>query len=287
MAVTRRTPARDGILQALSANHELHSAELARQLGLTQPPVWRALRQLELEGKVASRKVGTIRLYRIGPGRPGSDPAPRLAARRAVQRIALRRRARGGGSDLPGLMKRRMVLEWWHAADSALVRTKHAVVGGVAAAAYMPGRQTDDIDIAVAAPDAAMAESELREHGWKLVGQLDLVDGTVWRDAEGHELDLISLHDPWADDALVAAAKNRISELPTMPLPYLALMKLKAGRLIDMGDLSRMLGLASRGDRRLTRGLVAKYGAPQDVEDLDQIILLGDLEVRGEPPSPR
>jgi hypothetical protein len=178
-------------------------------------------------------------------------------------------------------MKRRIVLDWWHAADSALVRTRHAVVGGVAAAAYMPGRQTDDIDIAVVARDVALAEAELRDHEWKLVGQLDLVDGTVWRDADGHELDLISLHDPWADEALEAAAKNRISALPTMPLPYLALMKLKAGRLTDMGDLSRMLGLASHPDRRVTRELVGKYGDAQDLEDLDQIIVLGDLEVGG------
>src|SRR5947209_17183392 len=113
MAVTRRTPARDGILRALSANAELHSAELARQLGLTQPPVWRALRQLELEGKVGSRKVGTIRLYRLGPASPRSDDASRIAARRTVQRIAVRRGAKGVGSDLAGLMMRRSVLEWW------------------------------------------------------------------------------------------------------------------------------------------------------------------------------
>jgi hypothetical protein len=58
-------------------------------------------------------------------------------------------------------------------------------------------------------------------------------------------------------------------------------MKLNAGRLTDMGDLSRMLGLASHPDRRVTRELVGKYGDAQDLEDLDQIIVLGDLEAGG------
>lgn len=278
MAVARRKSARDGIVGALSIDSELHGAELARRLGLTQPPVWRALRQLEGEGVLGSRTVGSIRLYRLRPAELQTVSATHLAARRAVQRIALRRQARGAGSNLVDLMARRMVLEWWRAADGAFNRTRHAVVGGVAAAAYMPGRQTDDIDIAVIAGDQAQAHEELRDYGWRLVGHLDVVDGTIWRDPEGHELDLISLHEPWAPDALEAAGENLISDLPTMPLPYLALMKLKSGRLTDMGDLARMLGLATVADRTLTRELVAKYGDAQDLEDLDQIILLGDLE---------
>ncbi len=286
MAVKRDTPARDGIVQALSQQEELHGAELARRLGLTQPPVWRALRQLELEGVVGSRKVGTIRLYHYRGAPPAADTATRLAARRAVQRVALRRASRGAGSDLVGLRNRRVVMDWWAIADEALTQVRHAVVGGVAAAAYMPARQTDDIDIAVIAGDLPAAEALLRDHGWTFVRGLDLVEGTVWHDPDGNELDLISLQEPWAEEALEAAGKNRVAGLPTMPLPYLALMKLKAGRLTDMGDLSRMLGLAKEADRRRTRELVAKFGGAEDLADLDQVILLGDLEMGGEPPSP-
>lgn len=273
-------------MQALSQQKELHGAELARRLGLTQPPVWRALRQLEIEGVVSSRKVGTIRLYQYQGAPAEAHTAARLAARRAVQRVALRRASRGAGSDLVGLLNRRVVLDWWAVAEEALTRVRHAVVGGVASAAYMPARYTEDIDMAVAAGDVATAETLLRDHGWTFVRRLDLVEGTVWRDADGNQLDLISLKEPWAEEALEAARQNRVSGLPTMPLPYLALMKLKAGRLTDMGDLSRMLGLANEADRRRTRELVGKYGDAEDLEDLDQIIMLGDLERGGESTSP-
>lgn len=138
--------------------------------------------------------------------------------------------------------------------------------------------QTDDLDIAVGADDAETAKALLREHGWTFIRNLDVIPGSAWRDMQGNELDLIPLLEPWADEALVAAIQNRIVGLPTMPLPYLALMKLKAGRLTDMGDLSRMLGLATDGDRQRTRELVAQYGDAQDAEDLDQVIILGDLE---------
>lgn len=140
MAAIRGRGAREGVIEALSRGTELHGAELARRLGLTQPPVWRALRQLEQEGVVGSRKVGTIRLYRYQRTGKPTDSESRLAARRAVQRAALRRASRGAGSDLTHLMKRRHVVDWWTDAVNALRKVRHAVVGGVAAAAYMPGR---------------------------------------------------------------------------------------------------------------------------------------------------
>jgi hypothetical protein len=111
---------------------------------------------------VSSRRVGSIRLYQDQGAPYGADTASRLAARRAVQRVALRRAARGAGSDLVGLLNRRVVLGWWGVADKALTEVRHAAVGDVAAAAYMPGRQTDDIDIAVAARDVATAETLFR-----------------------------------------------------------------------------------------------------------------------------
>ena len=169
-------------------------------------------------------------------------------------------------------------MEWWLEAESALTEVRHAVVGGVAAAAYMPGRQTDNIDIAVAVLEAGLAEDQLRKHGWQMVGPPNLALGTIWRNAEGNELDLKGLDEPWTDAALDAAARNRIVGLPTMSLPYLALMKLKAGRLTDMGDLARMLALADNATREATRALVATHGDAADAEDLDQVMELGDLE---------
>jgi hypothetical protein len=63
-----------------------------------------------------------------------------------------------------------------------------------------------------------------------------------------------------------------------MPLPHLALIKLRSGRITDMADLSRMLGLADDEVRRQVRELVARHGEPGDSEDIEQVILLGELE---------
>jgi DNA-binding Lrp family transcriptional regulator len=266
----------------LAVHESLHGSELARRLGVAQPPVWRALRQLEGEGAVVSTKVGTVRFYSAAAGDVRS-------ARRAVQAIALRRQARGSGSDLDHLMSRRKTMDWWLHAEEALAGIPHAVIGGVAAAAYMPGRQTDDIDFAVGVRDAERAEAALRNAGWQKLRGLDIVEGSAWRDDNGNELDLILTQGPWVGDALAEAASNIVAGLPTMPLPYLTLLKLSAGRLTDMSDLARMLGLADEQARSRVRDAVGRHGTPGDLEDLEQVILLGRLElgqqVSDRPPS--
>jgi len=189
------------------------------------------------------------------------------------------RRARpGSGSDLDLLMKGRRLMEWWAGAERALQDVPHAVVGGVAAAAYMPGRSTDDIDIGVGLPSVLSAEAALTEHGWTRIGPLHLVDGTIWQDPQGHELDLITLSAPWAQRSIQAAGLNEIAGMPTMPLPYLVLMKLQSGRLSDMSDLARMLGLAEPAVRDQARALVVEHGDQEDLQDLEQVIELGILE---------
>jgi len=256
----------------LAAHGRLHGAELARRLGVSQPPVWRALKQLESRGEVASVTAGTMRFYAVA--------APDVrASRRAVQAIALRRGARGTGSDPAHLMARRQTMDWWVRADEALAGVPHAVIGGVAAAAYMPGRQTDDIDFAVSADDGERAAAALEAGGWQKLRALDIVDGSAWLDRDGNELDLILIRGPWVASVLAEAGSNVVAGIPTMPLPYLALLKLNAGRLTDMSDLSRMLGLASEEMRNDTRAAVARHGAEGDLEDLEQVIVLGDMEL--------
>lgn len=259
-------------MTALAGGERLHGAELARRLGVSQPPVWRALKELESRGEVVSTTVGTIRIY-------GIAPANIVAARRAVQAIAARRQARGTGSDLAHLRSRRRTMDWWKGAEAALAGIPHAVIGGVAAAAYMPGRQTDDIDFAVAVDDATRAETALQAAGWQRLHDLDLIDGSAWRDDDGNELDLILIAGSWVASALKEAQSNLVAEMPTMSLPYLTLLKLRAGRLTDMADISRMLGLASADVRAQTRVTVERHGADGDVEDLEQVIILGDLEL--------
>nr|MDQ2687163.1 hypothetical protein [Armatimonadota bacterium] len=65
--------------------------------------------------------------------------------------------------------------------------------------------------------------------------------------------------------------------LPIIALPYLALMKMRASRGIDIGDLTRMLGGADEDSLEQTRRVIGKY-LPDGMEDLESLILLGRLE---------
>lgn len=62
-------------------------------------------------------------------------------------------------------------------------------------------------------------------------------------------------------------------------------MKLMASRGVDLGDMTRMLGLASDGELTQVRATVQRY-RPADSEDLEALILLGKREMApdaGEP----
>jgi hypothetical protein len=81
----------------------------------------------------------------------------------------------------------------------------------------------------------------------------------------------------WLSEAL---ARPRLDPAgyPVIDLPYLVLMKMQATRSLDVGDLSRMLGLASEEDLARVRQTVKQY-SPQDYEDLKLLIYLGKLEL--------
>lgn len=68
-----------------------------------------------------------------------------------------------------------------------------------------------------------------------------------------------------------------MSKASILPFPYLILMKFNASRTIDLGDITRMLGLASEANREQVRTLFRRY-APADLDDLESLILLGKLE---------
>lgn len=69
------------------------------------------------------------------------------------------------------------------------------------------------------------------------------------------------------------------ADLPVLGLPYLVLMKLTAMRSQDWADVSRMLGLATEADLEEVRDVVRRY-SPEDVEDLEALIMLGRREVQ-------
>ena len=74
------------------------------------------------------------------------------------------------------------------------------------------------------------------------------------------------------------AESGRIASVPLMPLVYLVLMKLEASRSIDVGDLSRMLALATELQLAKVRQLVGHW-MPNDLEDLEKLLALGRAEL--------
>ena len=63
-----------------------------------------------------------------------------------------------------------------------------------------------------------------------------------------------------------------------MPLPYLVMIKLRRGSLVDLGDLGRLVGCADAQALTAVRAVIAHY-APEDSADLESLIYLGKLEV--------
>lgn len=163
-----------------------------------------------------------------------------------------------------------------------------AVVGALAARYYMPERATQDLDIAVLGNDAPEVRHRLRQAGFRYVGEL-AIPGSSWVSPEGMSVDVLELNAPWAEPALQAAQENRDrAGFPILPLPYLILMKFEAGRLQDLADIARMLGMASSDQVDAVREVFRRYH-PEDLEDLESLLTLGRLEWMGpegtSPPS--
>lgn len=160
-----------------------------------------------------------------------------------------------------------------------------AVVGAMAARYYMPERATQDLDIVIHAEDGPEVRRRLREAGFRYKGEL-AIPGSSWVSPEGTPLDVLELHDPWAEEALEAAQGNRDEAgFPIMPMPYLILMKFEAGRLQDLADIARMLGQATSEQFQAVYELFQRY-RPGDLEDLESLRLLGRMERMGPGESP-
>ncbi len=151
-----------------------------------------------------------------------------------------------------------------------------AVIGGVATRAYMPERQTQDLDVFVRVADAQAARALLVRAGFALIGELT-IGGATWRAPEGWLLDVIETDAVWATEALSRVERDP-QGLPVLALPYFVLMKWEAGRLRDLADAQQMLGLADEEARSATRAVFARH-APEALEDLEGLIALGQLEM--------
>ena len=149
------------------------------------------------------------------------------------------------------------------------------VIGGVATRLYAPERMTDDLDILIEAKNAEELSADLISGGCQKIGKLS-IGGSHWRLPDRMALDVLEEDAAWAAEAIAnpASAPNG---LPVISLPYLVLMKMRAGRAIDIGDLSRVLGAADDKALDETRRVIAAY-LPDGVEDLEALIYLGRLE---------
>lgn len=194
----------------------------------------------------------------------------------------MRRRVQpGSGSSLAFLRTRRSIAV--PALTPLLAGHPYVVVGGVATALYMPARQTDDVDVLVTTSQYGEIERVLTAAGAQQMGPLALggalgTRGFGWQLADGSEIDVLLSGSPWARDA-VAHPSYDSNGVPIVALPYLVLMKLDAGRGVDIGDLSRMLGLADDEALEATRRVV-RANLPDALEDLESLIQLGGLEVQ-------
>ena len=196
--------------------------------------------------------------------------------RQFIIKMSLRRIKPGTGSSLEFLY-RRTAMNSWPDLRPILQGLPWAVVGAVATRAYMPERATKDLDILVHRRDGNETVKRLQAAGYQLISQL-MIPGFLLHSPEGVEVDLIIGDYPWLDEALTQRGQDAVG-YPVLDLPYLVLMKLESSRTQDIGDLSRMLGLASDHDLGRVRDIVSQY-APDALEDVESLIYLGRMELK-------
>ncbi len=142
----------------------------------------------------------------------------------------------------------------------------------------MPERMTGDLDILVHHHDGDAALARLNDAGYEVASELS-IPGYMLNAPDGTEIDLLLIPFEWLDDAL-QPDKTDPAGYPVLGLPYLVLMKMETSRPQDLGDLSRMLGLADEDDLNQVRVAVIRY-MPEAAEDLESLIYLGRLEMGG------
>jgi hypothetical protein len=198
------------------------------------------------------------------------------ARRRRFMIDLCRRRMRPGTGSAPEFLHRRTALNPWPDLRPVLRGIPWVIVGAVATRAYMPERATRELDILVRATDGGIVRERLEGARYSYLSAL-AVPGFAVRSPEGVEVDVILGEYPWLEEAL-AAPREDPAGYPVLDLPYLVLMKMAVSRAQDVADLSRMLGLASEEDLKRVRTVAARY-APDEVEDLEALIYLGQVEM--------
>jgi hypothetical protein len=208
------------------------------------------------------------------------DGRPTARQRRRIMIEMCLRRMKPGTFTSPEFLSRRTAVNKWPDLNKILEDIPWVITGGVATRAYMPERMTHDLDILVHKVNCEIAWQRFKDHGFKVAEVLD-APYFVARRPDIPEVDVLCLDFPWLERAF-AEARQDPAGFPVLDLPFLIIMKLRANRGIDIGDMTRMLGLASEDDRDRVRETVAMY-QPEDSDDLEALILLGKMEFRDKP----
>jgi hypothetical protein len=197
--------------------------------------------------------------------------------RTRILEIARRRQKPGTGSSQE-FLRRRTAMKEWPDLTSALGDIPWATVGGVATRHYAPERATIDLDALIERDAAPIVRQRLQEAGFGCWGELT-IGRSSWSSPDGTAVDVLETEAPWANGALQEAQQNRdLQGLPVLPLPYFVLMKLQSGRTLDIGDVTRMLGLASDSARDAVREAVRQFD-PDALEDVESMIVVGRMEM--------
>jgi hypothetical protein len=189
--------------------------------------------------------------------------------------FALRRQQPGTGSSQHFLEERTAMAQW---PRMEFLEPLFAVAGAVGMRLYAPERATRDLDVVVAVGDFEEAERRLAAAGWASAGKLT-VGGSSWLSKDGQPVDVLFRREPWWPEVIAEAQSNRDAQgLPIMPLAGQVWLKLAAGRSVDAGDLSRLLGLASDEQLAGVRAFLEERADPRDVQDFESLVELGRLE---------
>jgi hypothetical protein len=202
------------------------------------------------------------------------------ALRRRILIDMCKRRIKPGTGSSHEFLRRRTAMNPWPDLRPILKDLPWAIVGDVATRAYMPERATKDLDILVHQRDGDAALERLQAVGYQVIARL-AIPGFILHSPDGVEVDIIFGDYPWLDEALAHPNQDRAG-YPVLDLPYLVLMKLESSRSIDVGDLSRMLGLAAEIELEQVRTTVVRY-MPGEVDDVEALIYLGQMEMKPPP----
>jgi hypothetical protein len=150
------------------------------------------------------------------------------------------------------------------------------LVGGLALRAFMPERQTQDIDILIGSEDESRARHRFAEAGYRVTGELSIGGFSVARDDLAPPIDVLVTEQPWLKAALRRPAHDPAG-LPVLPRPELITMKILAARARDLGDVQGLLQAITPNEVRQVQRLLRRID-PDALQDFESLQYLARLE---------